>query len=136
MTPVPHSTFIIIRDDRGVDAKRFISDRVTIGRKPDSDIYLNHPNVSLLQVGIKQIEGHYYLTNLDSSNPTMLNGRAIPFQGAEVLIEGDEVQIGPFFLRVEQIDADTQTFTIVVRMQFALGASERKPVHKLEAYEK
>jgi FHA domain-containing protein len=136
MTPVRPSTFIIIRDDLGVDPKNFVSEAVTIGREPDAQIWLNHPNVSLLHAGIKQIEGDYYLTNLDASTPTILNGRAIPFEDAEVLIAGDEVQIGPFFLRIKKIEADTQTVTIVVRVQFALGVSERKPVHKLEAYEK
>jgi hypothetical protein len=136
MTTIEHSTFIIIRDDRGVDEKRFVSDGVTIGRQPDAHIWLNHTNVSPIHAGINPIGANFFLTSLSATHPTMMNGRIVPLKDAEVLITGDEVQIGPFFLLIKHINPQTHTLTIAVRLQFALSGGEPKPVHKLEAYEK
>src|SRR5881396_4432596 len=124
MSTVHQSTFVIARDDRHEDPKTIVSDGLRIGRLSDSDVWLNHPAVSRLHAGINKIEGYFYLTNLSASSATTLNGRVIPFNEAEALTEGDEIQIGPFFLRVEQSDA---AFEIRVSLEFALDAGERAP---------
>src|SRR5512140_3648336 len=111
MNTVEQSTFIIIRDDRGVDAKKLVSDAVTIGQAADANIWLNHTNVSPLHAGINRIEGNFYLTNLSPSYATKLNGRLLRVKDAEVLIAGDEIQIGPFFLRITDIDPLSRTLT-------------------------
>src|SRR5437870_13122456 len=104
MSTAHESTFIIAREDRGVDPKPIISQGLRIGRLPDSDVWLNHPTVSRLHAGISKIEGYFYLINLSASSATTLNGRAIPFNESDALVDGDLVRIGPFFLNVEQTD--------------------------------
>lgn len=136
MTTVSHSTFIILRDDRAFDPQRLISEVLSIGRDRDCNVYLNHPHVSRLHAGINHDGGNFYLTNLSPSHPTILNGHAIPFKAFEVLIEGDEAKIGPFFLRVGRIEPGTQTLTLTVRLQMALSIKAPIPAHKLERYER
>jgi len=131
MSYVQQSTFKIIREDRAVDAKIIKSDGLRIGRLPDSDIWLNHPTVSRLHAGINQIEGYFYVINLSASSGTTLNGRVIPFNEAQALTVGDEIQIGPFFLKIEEAD---ETLCIRVVLEFALNVGERESSHKLDVY--
>src|SRR5258706_1936476 len=123
METVRETTFIIARDDRAVDPKTVISDGLRIGRLPDSEVWLNHPTVSRLHAGINRIEGYFYLINLSASSATTLNGRAIPFNEAEALADGDVVRIGPFFLNIEQTG---EVFRLRVTLQFALNVAERE----------
>src|SRR5216684_6249112 len=123
MSTAHESTFIIAREDRAVDPKTILSDGLRIGRLPDSDVWLNHPTVSRLHAGINRIEGYFYLINLSASSATALNGRVIPFNEAEALTDGDELQIGPFFVRVTRTN---ETLRITVVHQFALLVGERK----------
>jgi hypothetical protein len=129
MSVVNETTFIIARDDRGVDPKTVVSDGLRIGRLSDSDVWLNHPTVSRLHAGINRIEGYFYLINLSASSATTLNGRAIPFNEAEALADGDVVRIGPFFLNIEQTD---ELFRLTVTLQFALNVAERELPHKTQ----
>jgi len=133
MSELQQSTFIITREDRAEEPKTIIRQGLRIGRLPDSDLWLNHPVVSRLHAGINEVEGYFYLINLSASSATTLNGRVIPFDEAEALTDGDEIQIGPYFLRVEQT---TETLRITVVHQFALHVGERKPQRKAEAYRK
>lgn len=136
MNELKKSTFVIIRDDQGVDAKKFISKALTIGSAPDCHVWLNHANVSPLHAGINQVDKSFYLANLSPSNPTLLNGEAVAARELEPLIEGDEAQIGPFFLSIVEIEPETSTIIIAVRLQLALSVGVRKPVHKVESYER
>src|ERR1043166_296993 len=131
MSDVQQSTFKIIREDRAVDAKTIRSDGLRIGRLPDSDIWLNHPKVSRLHAGINKIEGYFFLINLSASSGTTLNGRVVPFNEASALTAGDEIQIGPFFLNIEEAD---EALSIRVVLEFALNVGEREPLHKSEVY--
>ncbi|MFN2517188.1 MAG: FHA domain-containing protein, partial [Pyrinomonadaceae bacterium] len=134
MSTVQQSTFIIIREDRTEEAKTIRSDGLRIGRLPDCDIWLNHPTVSRLHAGINDIEGYFYIVNLSGSSAATLNGRIILFNEAEALTEGDEIQIGPYFLRIEKIDAANKTLQIGIVQQYALHVGEREPRHKIESY--
>src|SRR3989442_1564016 len=96
MSDVHESTFIIAREDRAVSPKTILSDGLRIGRLPDSDVWLNHPTVSRLHAGISKIEDYFYLINLSASSATTLNGRAIPFNESDALVDGDLVRPWPF----------------------------------------
>src|SRR5688572_25385611 len=119
MADIQQNTFVIVREDRAEDPKTIVSDGLRIGRLPDADVWLNHPKVSRLHAGISEIEGYFYLINLSASSATTLNGRVIPFNEAEALTAGDEIQIGPYFVRIENIDHDNETLHIQVAQEFA-----------------
>src|SRR3989442_14496951 len=116
-----NSTFIIVREDRGLDPTTLVAEGLKIGRALGRDLLLNHPDVSRLHAGIKEIEGRFYLFNLSSSNSTTLNGRLVTLGEPEALASGDEVRIGPFFLRVDRQDAALE---ITVTLQFGLRIGE------------
>ncbi|MDQ2921131.1 MAG: FHA domain-containing protein [Acidobacteriota bacterium] len=136
MSTVQQCTFVITREDRAEDPKTIISEGLRIGRLPDSDLWLNHPKVSRLHAGISRIEGYFYLINLSASSATTLNGRVIPFNEAEALTTGDEIQIGPYFMQVENSDGGTDTLRLRVGQQFALAIGERESPHKIEKYKR
>lgn len=127
MSTVQQSTFIIAREDRAVDPKSLVSEGLRIGRLPDSDVWLNHPTVSRLHAGINRIDGYFYLINLSASSATTVNGRAIPFNEAEALADGDVVRIGPFFVVIDRTD---EVLSLTVTIQFALNVAEREVPHK------
>ncbi|MBD0371412.1 MAG: FHA domain-containing protein [Pyrinomonadaceae bacterium] len=136
MSDVQLSTFIITREDRPEDEKQIVSEGLRIGQLQGSDILLNHPTVEGLHAGISEIEGYFHLINLSTSSATMLNGRAIPFNEAKALSSGDEIQIGPYFLHIEEIEESTETLKVKVMRQFALNVGERETHHQAEARRK
>lgn len=87
------SKFIIIRRDLEVDPTTVESDGITFGRLLSSDVTLNHPSVSRTHAGIRKIGGDYWVTNLSTSNGTILNGAVVD---NAPLAAGDILQIGPF----------------------------------------
>lgn len=133
MSEVQHTTYTIVREDRAEDPKTVVAAGLKIGRLADSDIWLNHPHVSRLHAGINRIEDDFLLINLSASSATILNGRVVPFNKIELIADGDEIQIGPFFLKIKEAD---ERFNITVTLEFAVSAGAREPVHKQEAHEK
>src|SRR5215204_1903083 len=136
MSTVQPSTFIINREGRVEEDKTVVGEGLRIGRLPDSGLWLNHPTVSRLHAGISEIEGRFYLINLSASSATTLNGRSIPFNEAEALAAGDEIQIGPYNLHVEEADEESETLRIRVARQFALNVGELEARHAAEVDEK
>lgn len=129
MGTVHESKFIISRQDRAYDPKTVIGEGLRIGRLPESDLWLNHPTVSRLHAGINKLDGYYYLINLSASSAITINGRAIPFNEAEALADGDVIRVGPFSISVERTDEVCQ---LTVSVQFALNVGEQEARHRVE----
>lgn len=64
---------------------------ICIGREDDNDIRLNDERVSRFHAKIQEDDGRLILTDLDSTNGTRVNGRAVQMR---VLRVGDLVSIG------------------------------------------
>jgi pSer/pThr/pTyr-binding forkhead associated (FHA) protein len=127
MSEVQQSTFIISREDRAEDPKTVVADGLRVGRLPDSDVWLNHPQVSRLHSGINRIDEDFYLINLSGSSPTTLNGRVVSFNEIAAIVDGDEIQIGPFFLRVERLG---ETLGVRVTSEYAINVADREPLRE------
>src|SRR5215216_3696454 len=104
----------IIRDDLQVDPVTIIADALLIGRLPHCELLLNHPSVSRVQAGIKQVEENYYLFALRPKNPVILNGK--PVEENEALAAGDIVEVGPFQLQIDSADD-----ALVIRVELSIG---------------
>ena len=65
-----------------------------IGRNVDCQLRLGSPMVSKLHAAIERREGRTYVKDLGSTNGTILNGRVLRSQEAEIH-HGDRIQIGP-----------------------------------------
>ncbi len=95
-------TFIITREDQVVDPVTFSTSALRVGRQVDCEILLNHPTVSKLHAGFNEIDGRFYLINLSSSHPVMLNSRLVEVNQSEEVADGDLAQIGSFFLQLNR----------------------------------
>ena len=79
---------------QGPDAGRKIElagDRLTIGRSPRCDVVFHDPEVSRRHVELNRTSGTWRLSDMESSNGTVVNGR--PVNTAE-LRDRDRLQIG------------------------------------------
>ena len=84
---------------RGPDAgARFLldTDVVTVGRHPDSDIFLDDISVSRRHANFTRTDGRYVISDLGSLNGSYVNSDRIDTDVA--LSGGDEVQIGKYRL--------------------------------------
>ena len=81
---------------------------------------LNHPDVSRLHAGIKEIDGRFYLINLSSSNSTTVNGRLVVLKRPQRSPAATKSN-GPFFLRTERKD---DALVLIVTLQFGLRIGE------------
>ena len=70
-------------------------DRMTIGRRPDSDVFLDDITVSRDHALIVRRGGEYHLDDLGSLNGTYVNRRRIE---SHHLADGDELQVGKYKL--------------------------------------
>ncbi len=68
---------------------------ITLGRLPDNNVVLNHPQVSGHHARLEQVQRGYRITDLGSTNHVYVNANRISHQ---LLQPGDEVRIGPFKL--------------------------------------
>lgn len=71
-------------------------DRVTVGRHPDSDVFLDDITVSRRHVVLELSHGGHVLLDVGSLNGTYING--VRTDGEVTLHSGDEVQVGKFKL--------------------------------------
>ena len=74
---------------------RLDGDRMTIGRRPDSDVFLDDVTVSRDHALIVRRGGEFHLDDLGSLNGTYVNRRRID---SHRLADGDELQIGKYKL--------------------------------------
>jgi len=78
-----------------------------VGRAPGTAVELSHPEVSRQHCKITRTGDEFVLENLSTSRGTMLNG--VLLTAPSPLKPGDEIGIGPIFLRLEPAGAAVLT---------------------------
>ena len=63
-----------------------------IGRGDTCDLIYQNPKISRMHCKIEYLDSHYYLTDLNSTNGTYLNGRLL--ERKERIFSGDIIGIG------------------------------------------
>lgn len=111
--------YVIIRDDLPNDPATVITEGLLIGRLLDCEVALNHPAVSRVQAGIRQIDDDYYLFALRPGNPVLLNGK--PVTENEALAVGDLLRVGPYQV---EIDESEEALVLRISLQIGMAASE------------
>ena len=88
---------LVIRSGGGRVGESFPlqGDRMTVGRRPDSDVFLDDVTVSRDHALIVRRNGGYWLDDLGSLNGTYVNRRRIDSHRLE---DGDELQVGKYKL--------------------------------------
>ncbi len=92
-----HGPALVIRTGGGRAGESFPVDRerMTIGRRPDSDVFLDDVTVSRDHALLVARGDHWYLDDCGSLNGTYVNRSRIDSHRLE---EGDELQIGKYKL--------------------------------------
>jgi pSer/pThr/pTyr-binding forkhead associated (FHA) protein len=90
-------TAIIVRSGGGRVGEAFTltSERLTIGRSPESDIFLDDVTVSRRHAVLVRWPGGFAIEDQGSLNGTFVNRRRVD---RKLLEDGDEVQIGKYKL--------------------------------------
>lgn len=90
------SALLLVQRGPGAGARFLLdSEAVTVGRHPDSDIFLDDITVSRRHATFARVDGGYQVSDLGSLNGTYVNREPVD---SAVLANGDEVQIGKFRL--------------------------------------
>ena len=86
---------LVIRSGGGRAGETYalVKERTTIGRHPDSDIFLDDVTVSRNHAVVTLTDGEYVLTDEGSLNGTYVNRRRTDRHS---LLDGDDVQIGKY----------------------------------------
>jgi FHA domain/zinc-ribbon domain len=94
---VARGAALVIRAGGGRAGESFSldGDRLTVGRRPDSDIFLDDVTVSRDHAVLVKRGSDIYLDDLGSLNGTYVNRRRIE---SHRLTDGDELQIGKYKL--------------------------------------
>ncbi len=94
---VERGAALVIRSGGGRAGESFPleKDRLTVGRRPDSDIFLDDVTVSRDHAIIVRRGGDYYLDDCGSLNGTYVNRSRIE---SHKLTDGDELQVGKYKL--------------------------------------
>ena len=88
---------LVVRSGGGRTGEHFPlqGERITVGRQPECDIFLDDVTVSRRHALLKQVGGDFLIEDQGSLNGTFLNRRRIE---SAPLADGDEVQIGKYKL--------------------------------------
>ena len=94
---VARGAALVIRAGGGRAGESFAlqRDRLTVGRRPDSDIFLDDVTVSRDHAILVRRGSDYYLDDCGSLNGTYVNRRRIE---SHRLADGDELQVGKYKL--------------------------------------
>ena len=82
-----------------------VEDGTALGRTPEAGICLDHPSVSRHHAVFGVQDGALTITDVGSTNGTMVNGQRLTAQGPVTLSPGDTIQVGgsaEMQLRVEE----------------------------------
>nr|NLI50146.1 FHA domain-containing protein [Propionibacterium sp.] len=98
LSDVPRGTPVLLVVRGPNEGTKYVldADTVTVGRHPQSDIFLDDVTVSRHHAKLSQRLGHTWIADLNSLNGTYVNRALI--EGESPLRLGDEVQVGKFRL--------------------------------------
>jgi len=91
---------IILHHNGGVKRIPFAKEVVIIGRKPDCDIVIDETYISGRHAKLERRSGHYFVTDIMSTNGTLVNGR--PISAETWISENDSVQLGEVTLGIAE----------------------------------
>jgi pSer/pThr/pTyr-binding forkhead associated (FHA) protein len=77
---------------------------VIVGRSPESDLIVSHPSISRKHCQVEVIDNTLFITDLNSSNGTFLNGMRLVSGEKHIIKSGDKLVIGKLDSQVSNTD--------------------------------
>jgi ABC-type multidrug transport system ATPase subunit/pSer/pThr/pTyr-binding forkhead associated (FHA) protein len=103
----------------------------TIGRTPDNDIVIQHPQVSSRHALLHQIGGSIFIEDRGSANGTYVRGQRVP-PGQKIAVQsGEKIYIGPMPL---QIEVSATGAADVIQEEYAADRWAGKPLYEIEGW--
>ncbi|MFT3769902.1 MAG: FHA domain-containing protein [Minicystis sp.] len=103
----------------------------TIGRTPDNDIVISHPQVSSRHAFLHQLQGKLFVEDRGSANGTFVRGHRIS-PGQKVPVQsGEKIYIGPMPLQIEQSASGAAE---IVQEEYAADRWAGRPLYEIEAW--
>ena len=103
----------------------------TIGRTPDNDIVISHPQVSSHHAFLHQISGAMYVEDRGSANGTYVRGHRIA-PGQKIAVQnGEKIFVGPMPL---QIEISASGAAEIVQEEVSADRWAGKPLYEIEAW--
>lgn len=104
----------------------------TIGRTPDNDIVIVHPQVSSRHAFLHQISGQFFIEDRGSANGTYVRGARIQ-PGQKIAVQsGEKIYIGPMPLQVE--GGKGGAVDVVQEQDVSAASWVGKPLYEIEAW--
>ena len=108
-----HTNLIFKLIDEEESSKKTILyiDGVSLGRDPNSDILIPHPNISWQHARVLREKGDYYIHDINSTNGTFVNNSVV--NRKKRLEDGDKITLGVFSFIFKQKSKDSLTFIAI-----------------------
>ncbi len=94
--PGTSDRFVIAQKDHTPRAMAVTKSQMNIGRSPDNEIVLDHPDVSRLHACLEQTSTGWQITDLGSTNGTFIDNNKLLPNIPEPLQPGKTFRIGPY----------------------------------------
>ncbi len=103
----------------------------SIGRTPDNDIVISHPQVSSRHALLHRSQGQLFVEDRGSANGTFVRGHRIP-PGQRVPVQsGEKIYIGPMPLQIEQSASGAAE---IIQEAYAADRWAGRPLYEIEAW--
>ena len=103
----------------------------SIGRTPDNDIVISHPQVSSRHALLHRIQSQIFVEDRGSANGTFVRGHRIP-PGQRIQVQsGEKIYIGPMPLQVEQGAGGAAD---IVQEEYSADRWAGRPLYEIEAW--
>jgi len=109
---------IVLIDGVVIKDVQLTKDRTTLGRRPYNDIVIDNLAVSGEHAVVQMTDGQVFLEDLNSTNGTYVNGKAIKKQ---LLQDGDSVEVGKYKIKFVN-DAPAKSFEKTMMVKASAGS--------------
>jgi ABC-type multidrug transport system ATPase subunit len=103
----------------------------TIGRTPNNDIVVPHPQVSAQHAHVEQTGGQLYLIDRGSANGTYVRGQRVPAGQRIPIQSGEKIYVGPMPL---QLAISASGAVELVQEAYAEERWAGRPLYEIEAW--
>ena len=120
------SKLVVSLDGLVIKDVQITKDRTTLGRRPYNDIVIDNLAVSGEHAVLQMIEADILIEDLNSTNGTYINGKAIRKQ---LLLNNDIVEIGKYRIKFLMEDSGDHERTMILKpgQNAALGGPDSLP---------